>query len=167
MTWIEKTHIPEPYASKVRARILASVKDVDGCWEWQKSLTVHGGYAQMMLSLEPKKPHLYTGHRASWLVFRGDIAAGLQIDHLCRNRKCVNPDHLEPVSPKENTVRGEVSREGIRSTTPLRHCSHGHPMTGDNIYVYSNKGKPKTLCNTCRVIGNRKRYTRNIGTVPL
>jgi len=166
MTWIEKTHIPEPYATKVRNRILASIKEVNGCWEWQKSLMVRGGYAQMMLSLEPKKPALYTGHRASWLVFRGDVEPGLHIDHLCRNRKCVNPDHLEPVTPHENILRGEVSREGLRVTSPLRHCSHGHEMTGENIYVYSNRGTPKILCNTCRTIGNRKRNVRNIGTVP-
>jgi hypothetical protein len=161
----DKTSIPEPYAASVRARILNGilVDPEGGCWEWQKGLTVRGGYAQIMLSIEPKKPQLFTGHRASWLVFRGDIESGMQLDHLCRNHKCVNPDHLEPVPPLENLLRGEISREGLRSTTPLRECRHGHAMVGNNIYVYCNKGTPKILCNTCRMAGNRKRRTRNIG----
>ncbi|KII26713.1 hypothetical protein M707_26225 [Arthrobacter sp. AK-YN10] len=146
-----KTSIPEPYASKVRARILASIKKVNGCWEWQKSLSVRGGYAQMMLSIEPKKPQLFSGHRASWLAFKGDIAEGLHLDHLCRNHKCVNPDHLEPVTLVENSVRGGVAREGMNVLTPLKECRHGHPMTGDNLYAFtSTQHGPRVICNSCR-----------------
>jgi len=158
-----KLHIPEPYAGKVRARILRDTKEVNGCWEWQKSLTVHGGYAQMMLSLEPKKPQLFTGHRASWLVFRGDLAPGLHLDHLCRNHECINPDHLEPVTPLENLMRGEVAREGIKISTPVHYCRHGHSMTGKNLYEYKQAGLPRIICRACKNERNRLARVRNIG----
>lgn len=163
MTQPDKHHIPEPYASKVRARILRNIKEVNGCWEWQKSLTVHGGYAQLMLSLEPKKPQLFTGQRASWLVFRGDLQPGLHVDHLCRNRKCVNPDHLEPVTIAENVLRGAVAREGISANTPLKYCRHGHSMTGDNLYEYKAEGLPRIICRACKQDAARRQREKNIG----
>lgn len=164
MTEPTKLHIPEPYAGKVRARILSSIQEVDGCWEWQKSLSVRGGYAQIMLSIEPKKPQLFSGHRASWLAFRGDLAPGLHIDHLCRNHRCVNPEHLEPVTPAENALRGEVAREGIKATTPVNYCRHGHRMTGDNLYEFKNYGVPRVICNACRLASRERYRLKNIRT---
>jgi len=162
MTQSTKHHIPEPYATKVRERILANIKDVNGCWEWQKSLSVRGGYSQMMLSVEPKKPVIYAGHRASWLVFRGDVQPGMHIDHLCRNHKCVNPDHLEPVTPQENILRGEVAREGKKASDPVHYCRHGHSMTGDNLYEFKNYGVPRVICNACRKASRERTRLKNI-----
>lgn len=94
-----------------------------GCWLWTGSLNP-GGYAQMSINGRPR--HV---HRFSYEHFVGPIPAGLQIDHLCRNRSCVNPDHLEPVTQRENIMRGiAISAQNARKT----HCKNGHEFTQDN-----------------------------------
>lgn len=69
-------------------------------------------------------------HRAVYEVLVGPIPPGLQLDHLCRNRACYNPAHLEPVTQQENIRRGAGNQHRGK---PL--CVHGHPLSGDNLYV--------------------------------
>lgn len=69
-------------------------------------------------------------HRVHYEMVKGPVPEGLQLDHLCRNPACVNPDHLEPVTPRENSMRGfGVQRVNAEKT----HCLRGHPLTGNNI----------------------------------
>ena len=86
-------------------------------------------------------------HRISYELLVGPIPAELQLDHLCRNRACVNPDHLEPVTCRENIRRGSVA---VRKQT----CERGHPLFGDNLYVYPNSGRRG--CRTCRQAYQRR-----------
>lgn len=73
----------------------------------------------------------------------GPIPEGMDLDHTCRNRGCVNPEHLEPVTTQVNTLRGiGPTAENARKT----HCKHGHPLEGDNLYV-DPEGKRK--CRAC------------------
>jgi hypothetical protein len=80
-------------------------KRSSGCWEWTANLTP-AGYGTLNFG---GGKYIYA-HRYSWELARYEIPAGLTIDHLCRNRACVNPDHLEPVTSAENIKRAWVHR---------------------------------------------------------
>ncbi len=98
----------------------------DGCWEWQACLG-SGGYGKF-----PHKSVMILAHRYAYVEARGAIPAGLELDHLCRNRKCVNPDHLEPVTHRVNGDRGfSVPAMNARKT----HCKRGHAFDEINTYL--------------------------------
>jgi hypothetical protein len=85
-------------------RLWGRVVKTDGCWVWQGGKTPEG-YGLIVADQRQS----YT-HRVAWEMLRGPIPPGLHIDHLCRNRACCNPDHLEPVTPAENQRRGVLVR---------------------------------------------------------
>jgi HNH endonuclease len=102
-----------------------------GCWVWTAGLK-SGGYAS--IGIGGGRRGVISGHQAAWLLFRGEIPRGLELDHLCRNTACVNPDHLEAVTHVENMRRGAVN--GGALWKPKTHCSKRHPMTPENIGFY-------------------------------
>lgn len=84
-------------------------------------------------------------HRVVYKHFRGLISSGLVLDHLCRNRGCCNPDHLEPITVKENTLRG-VSPPARCIASGF--CKYGHPFSGANLWVRANGMRG---CAACRI----------------
>lgn len=121
-------------------------KDSDtGCWLWIGA-TNNQDYGQINLGAPVYR--LILAHRASWEIHHGPILDGLTIDHRCRNRKCVNPDHLEPVTHTVNVERGEC---GIvnRSKT---HCPSGHIYDEENTYLYEDR----RYCRECNRAYHRK-----------
>jgi hypothetical protein len=110
------------------------------CWLWVGELS-HNGYGRMWTS--EKHPQ---AHRISFEHFKGSIPKGLVLDHLCRVRNCVNPEHLEVVTVKENTNRGNSPQMRIRRSGI---CSRGHSMTEDNIRMNGTR-------RTCRICGNAR-----------
>lgn len=87
-------------------RFMASiVPDANGCWRRDRSLN-HHGYSIVSLRCRQSGKRYWLAHRVTYEVFVADVPEGQELDHLCRNRWCVNPTHLEPVAPKENTARG-------------------------------------------------------------
>jgi len=116
------------------------VHQVTGCWEWTGAFD-RSGYGAF--KAQGKK---INSHRWSYRFFKGEPAKGLDLDHLCRVRKCVSPEHLEPVTRRVNVLRGLAGQE--RKT----HCIHGHAYTPENTYRYPSGGRE---CRTCKYYGGR------------
>ena len=89
-------------------------------------------------------------HRVVYERLIGHIPTGMQIDHLCRNRACVNPAHLEPVTHHENALRGAAARSGVN---PLTHCPNGHLRTPENTY---DDGTHVGRCRQCNAIAQAR-----------
>jgi hypothetical protein len=113
-----------------------------GCWPFTGTIALNG-YGQLRI-----RQQLYLAHRVSFELAKGPVPAGLELDHLCRNRRCINPAHLEAVTTRENVMRGLV---GGRIA-----CVNGHPYDQANTYR-SPAGKRK--CRTCRRLGMRVERT--------
>lgn len=116
---------------KTEYDILIQVELQDnGCWSLPYHLTA-SGYSQVRFN----GTHM-VGHRLVYEALRGDIPEGKCLDHLCRNRWCCNPDHLEPVSQKENIHRGI----GVAAVNRLKtHCARGHEYSLDNTAIYDGE----------------------------
>lgn len=124
------------------------VRDPDtGCWEWTGATA--RGYGQIWSAGQ----RVYA-HRLAYELLVGPIPEGLELDHLCRNRPCVNPRHLEPVTHRVNTLRG-VSPSAKAATQT--HCVHGHPFDEANTYRLSDGAR---RCRRCHARHRRQTRTR-------
>lgn len=127
---------PDKYTRRgapLEERLEARIFKTDYCWFWTGRPTA-GGYGQIGIIGENGRK-LYQAHRVVYETWVRPIPDGLELDHLCRNRACVRPDHLEPVSHIENVRRGA-------SMDRATHCKNGHEYTPENTYW-------KQTCITC------------------
>lgn len=108
--------------------------DLGPCWLWTGAVCADG-YGCLDRTIK--------AHRFAWIMANGPLSKGLYIDHLCRLRHCVNPAHLEPVSNRENILRGLGLPAQNRTKT---HCKRGHEFTPENTYRYTNGSR---ACKAC------------------
>lgn len=149
--WIRTTPKDQRKPSALRERILAMVQvDDGGCWRWQGYVGPKG-YGQVR-----GVGRTESAHGAAYREWKGEIPQGWTLDHLCRVRDCVNPEHLEAVPHRINLLRGETVTAQHAAKT---HCPQGHPYAGDNLIVRPkpNGGSGRT-CRTCRDQRNKARY---------
>lgn len=119
-----------------------------GCWIWQRA-TNGKGYGQFTLM-----GRTVLAHRAAYFLLVGEVPDGLDLDHLCRQRGCVNPSHLEPVTNRENALRGEGPTAKNAAKT---HCLRGHALTPDNL-VPSEIKRGYRICRDCAHTRAKARY---------
>lgn len=124
----------------------------NGCWQWIGA-TERRGYGRAW-----ERGRDVYAHRVMYERARGPIPEGLYLDHLCRNPGCVNPDHLEPVTNRENLLRGEgFGARNARKT----HCVRGHALSGDNVRSH-NHGTARE-CRACKPVRKNAYRLLNLG----
>lgn len=131
---------PENVQDKILwSRIVERIDITVDCWYWTGK-PANTGYGQINRNGVVRNPH-----RIIYKVLVGDIPDGLQLDHLCRNRICVNPSHLEPVTQKENLLRSPLT---IPSINKLKtHCPTGHPYDETNTQVCRDGSRKCRACS--------------------
>ena len=132
-----------PSAQSVTARFFAKVNKTETCWLWAACLN-NNGYGRFYFN-----GRNITAQRAAFILFRGEIPNGFEIDHLCRVRHCVNPDHLETVNHRTNLLRGNTNTAARWHRT---HCPRGHELEGDNItWIRDGRGRECRRCKNDRM----------------
>jgi len=120
----------------------------NGCWQWNR-FTQKCPYGCFYFAGRKYMPFMF-----AWWIYRGQLVKSppLELDHLCKNKSCVNPDHLEPVTRSVNAIRAKAAT----------HCPKGHEFTDENlIYSTTRNGARQRLCRKCQALSHKAYYAAN------
>lgn len=131
-------------------RVSARTQVGPGCWNWNGRKNSKG-YGRIAVAGVQRG-----AHRVVYELLVAPIPSGITLDHLCRNRACVNPDHLDPVTNRENVLRG-IGPTAINARKT--HCPNGHELTAENVFADSRRGR---ICKRCQ--DGRRPNRRFVGT---
>lgn len=144
--------MPRPYKQRavvpLADRLFPRIDAGGDCWLWIGALQ-REGYGAINLGRPRRVARV---HRVVWELLVGPIPDGLTLDHLCRVRRCCNPDHLEPVTLAENVARGS-RRAGLARQAKCRRA--GHPLTPENL-APNGRGRGRGICRECKNEANRR-----------
>jgi len=145
--------MPKPQTPAID-RIMSKVRiEKSGCWIFTGRLHKQG-YGEIDVPGPTGKYMPKLAHVVMWEAKRGTIAPGLELDHLCRMESCCNPDHLEPVTHRENVRRGMAGAH-LKART---HCPRGHEYTPDNTQLKRNGNSISRTCRQCHRDYSRRKY---------
>lgn len=146
---------PLPTKAEYRKRFWSKVNKSGDCWVWTDALD-GGGYGGIQIGGRNGKR--VSAHRYAYEDLVGSIPEGLDLDHLCRNRACVNPKHLEPVTRRVNLLRGVgIPARNAKATV----CSRGHEFTETNTYFYEYNGNMRRQCRECNNLQKYRKYHKD------
>ena len=144
--------LTELWGDGLEKRFMANVvhNRSSGCWEWVGTLH-NAGYGFIGI-----KSIMYLAHRVTYQIWKGKIVPPLEIDHLCRNRKCCNPAHLEAVTRRVNLLRGAT----LPAANVLKtHCPKGHPCTPENTLKRQGERSGDRDCRLCNLERANRYYS--------
>lgn len=136
----------------IRIKRMSRVDPDSGCWLWT-GREDHNGYGQICIRNGSGSGSTKLAHRTSYEVFVGPIEDGMDIDHLCRVRRCVNPGHLEPVTRRENLMRSPIAPAAVNAR--VTECPERHPYTEANT-IYRRRSNGKGVYRACRTCYNAR-----------
>lgn len=152
VTLARAAHLLESLPGRIAQRI--AIDEATGCWLWTGRTSGASGYGRVPAGRGEPTPY---AHCVVYELLVGPIPEGLVLDHLCRVTLCVNPDHLEPVTNKENILRGDSFSARLARQT---HCIAGHEFTPENTYLYANGSS--RMCMECKRRRDREAYRRKV-----
>ncbi len=150
------------------------INPITHCWEWQGTKS-HLGYGQFRADGRRdigngRKGTLSSPHRFAYTALVGPIPEGKEIDHLCRNRACCNPDHLEAVTHQENAARGDAfgKKSGKWKPRPRpTHCKRGHEYTPENTHHLPSGSIACRACNRISCLSYQAKKRQSLQASPV